>query len=190
MSAYLFLADGFEEVEAVTPIDFLRRAGIDLITVSVATGAELIGAHGITLRADCHISELDDDSPQALICPGGMPGAANLAASQVLVGLLRRAEKGNVYLCAICAAPALVFGREGADILGSHRFTCYPGFEARAGSGRHSPQRLVQDGNFITAIGAGAAAEFSLAIIEALKGHSAAEEIHRATLQKGEFNNI
>lgn len=190
MSVYVFLADGFEEVEAITPIDFLRRAGIDLQTVSLAEGLNVVGGHGIVMEADFHLSDFNDDSPEALICPGGMPGAENLAASGQLLDLLRRADQQGdrgAYICAICAAPAVTLGRGGADILGSRRFTCYPGFEGRAGSGQHSPDRVVKDGRLITAIGAGAAAEFSFAIIEALKGRTISMDIHSSTMQQGKY---
>ena len=184
---YVFLADGFEEVEAITPMDFLRRADMDLITVSITADPYVTGGHGITVKADRLISDFDDNNPQALICPGGMPGAENLAASGALVKLLRRANEDQTWICAICAAPSVVLGKEGADILGTRCFTCYPGSETRAGSGTHSPERVVQDGKLITAIGAGAAAEFSLAIIEALKDRSTAKEIHSSTMQRGDF---
>ena len=197
MSCYVFLAEGFEEVEAITPIDFLRRAGIDVVAVSVSAevakpvGAKLVGpaaaklvvgGHGIAVAADLHISDFADDRPEALICPGGMPGAANLAANATLIELLRQAGK-DVYLCAICAAPAVVFGRQGANILGERGFTCYPDFAKSVGCGDYRGGRLVRDGMLITAIGAGAAAEFSLAIIEALRGSAKAEAIRRSTMQ-------
>lgn len=196
MSVYVFLADGFEEVEAITPIDFLRRAGIVLQTVSLAEGLNVVGGHGIVMEADFHLSDFNDASPEALICPGGMPGAENLAASGQLLDLLRHADQQGsqgshgdqgAYICAICAAPAVTLGRGGADILGNRRFTCYPGFEERAGSGRHSPDRVVKDGRLITAIGAGAAAEFSFAIIEALKGRTISMDIHSSTMQQGKY---
>ncbi|MGI9255967.1 MAG: DJ-1 family glyoxalase III [Salinispira sp.] len=183
MSVYVFLADGFEEVEALTPIDFLRRAGIELITVSLNDDLYPTGSHNVTVKADIRIADFADSAPDAIICPGGMPGSANLAANADLVALLRESNDAGVLMCAICAAPAVTLGRSGAGILGNRRFTCYPGFEDQAGSGIYTPERVLYDEGLITAVGAGAAAEFSVAIIEHLKDKATASAVHTTTIQ-------
>ena len=179
----IILAEGLEEVEAVTPIDFLRRAGINVVTVGL-TGREITGAHGVTILADTALTDFDGKADCILI-PGGMPGAANIAASRDIVELVRVFYEENRLVAAICAAPALVLGKA-AGILKNRSYTCYPGMESEAGSeGRYTGERVVEDGNLITGCGPGGAAEFAAAVISALAGKSKADEIMRGTLQAG-----
>lgn len=186
--AYLFLADGFEEVEALTQVDFLRRSGIDVTTVAVGKelGELVSGGHGIDVRPDMYMHQLQADSSDydALILPGGMPGAANLAADQNLRNLLIKGNNDGKLVCAICAAPAVVLGNTAADILGTRNFTCYPGFEERTDATHLTRQRVEIDGNLITSMGAGTAAEFAVAIIRRLTDDNTADTIHSSTLQK------
>ena len=121
---FLFLANGFEEVEALAPLDILRRAGKEVTTVGIG-GSLITGAHGITVRADTTDAELKLHDIEAVILPGGMPGTSNLDASPVVDAALAAADKAGAYLCAICAAP-MVLGRRG--YLEGHRAICYPGF--------------------------------------------------------------
>ncbi|WP_319477643.1 DJ-1 family glyoxalase III [Marispirochaeta aestuarii] len=176
----LLLADGFEEVEAVTPIDFLRRAGLDLVTLGV-TGLQVTGGHNIIIHAD---KKLEDFSQEvdALVIPGGMPGAANIAASDKAVKLIEDVYRKDGLIAAICAAPAVVLYPLG--ILDTRKATCFPGFEKEWTRANFSPERVVIDGNVITSRGAGTAAEFSEAIIARLAGDAAAADIHSRTLQK------
>ena len=160
---YVLLADGFEEIEALAPVDILRRAGLALETVGI-TGKVVCGAHGITVEADI-LPEKANEKIDLLILPGGMPGAANLDASPAAMALLERAEKEGALLAAICAAP-FILGKRG--LLRGKRYTCFPGFEEGL-DGIHCPEeRVVRDGRVITAKGMGAAAEFGLMLLSAL----------------------
>ena len=170
---FLFLANGFEEVEALAPLDSLRRAGKEVTTVGIG-GSLITGAHGITVRADTTDAELKLHDIEAVILPGGMPGASNLDASPVVDAALAAADKAGAYLCAICAAP-MVLGRRG--YLEGHRATCYPGFEGELRGATVSDRRVVTDGHRITAAGMGVAVEFGLAITAALCGEKKAAAI-------------
>jgi 4-methyl-5(b-hydroxyethyl)-thiazole monophosphate biosynthesis len=124
----VFLADGFEEVEAITPIDYLRRAGIEVSTVSVGPNPAVKGSHGISVMSDSTLLEIGRSRFwDAVLLPGGMPGAANIAASEGAASLLRESAQAGKLICAICAAPAVVLAPLG--ILAGRRFTCYPGME-------------------------------------------------------------
>jgi len=178
----LFLADGFEEVEAVTPIDFLRRAGIEVITVGL-TGKLVTGAHNITIQADTVLNDFKADTDGILI-PGGMPGSANIAASRKVRTIVQDFDREEKLVAAICAAPALVLG--GAGVLKGRSFTCYPGMEGEAGpDGHYTGDRVVVDGNLITGNGPGGAAEFAGAVISYLKGAVQSEAVMKGTLQGG-----
>ncbi len=176
----VLLADGFEEVEAVTPIDFLRRAGIDVVTAGVA-GKTVTGAHGVKISADAAVGELSADM-DGVVLPGGMPGARNISDSAAAVDLVRKTLAAGKLVGAICAAPAVVLGAHG--LLQGRRFTCYPGFERDVRGASFTPDRVVTDGNLITSRGPGTAAEFSLALIGKLVGREEAEKIRKGTLQK------
>jgi len=176
----VLLADGFEEVEAVTPIDFLRRAGIDVVTAGV-TGKTVTGAHGVKISADAAVGGLPAGL-DGVVLPGGMPGAQNIADSGEAVDLIRKILAAGKLVGAICAAPAVVLGAHG--LLQGRRFTCYPGFERDVRGASFTPDRVVADGNLITSRGPGTAAEFALALIEKLAGREEAEKIRKGTLQK------
>jgi protein deglycase len=180
-TALILLAEGFEEVEALTPVDYLRRAGLNAVTVSVSGSPSVKGARGVTVMADAAWGKMPPDF-DCLILPGGMPGSKNLAAKAEVVALIRRAFSEGKIVAAICAAPALVLGKA-AGILAGKRFTCSPGMEKDAGSGgTHADERVVTDGSLITSQGAGTAGEFSIAIIKALCGPAKAEEIASSVL--------
>lgn len=176
----ILLADGFEEVEVITPADFLRRAGIQVILTSIG-GLTVTGCHNIELSADITLDALVAADLDGIILPGGLPGAANLAQSEVLIELICNMNKNNKLLAAICAAPALVFGTAG--LLVGRNFTCYPGFENEITGANFSTENVVQDANMITSRGPGTAAEFSIAVIEYLLGKEAAMTVKKATLQ-------
>ena len=176
----LLLADGFEEVEAITPADFLRRAGVDVRLVGIGGGV-ITGGHGIAVTADTTIDEMSE-TPEAVIIPGGMPGAENVAASKKALELIRNTFDAGRLVAAICAAPAVVLQKAG--VLAGRKATCYPGFESRFQGCVFSADRVVVDGNLITSRGPGTAAEFAVKLVEALAGAEAASDIHRKTLQK------
>jgi 4-methyl-5(b-hydroxyethyl)-thiazole monophosphate biosynthesis len=176
--AIILLADGFEDVEAVTPIDYLRRAGIDVTTASISQSLTVTSRWGeIKLTADAVIFELTGQSKDwdAVILPGGMPGAASLAASEETSVLLQEMSADGKLICAICAAPAVVLAPLG--ILSGKKFTCYPGLEEKVTGGTWSDDRVVTDGNIITSRGAGTAGEFAIAIIEKLTDKETAKKI-------------
>ncbi|MBB6480814.1 DJ-1 family glyoxalase III [Spirochaeta isovalerica] len=176
----LFLAEGFEEVEAITPADFLRRSGVDVILAGV-TGKKVTGSHGIEITCDVEVSELTGDL-DGVIIPGGMPGASNIGSDMASMKIIQAALENGALVGAICAAPAVVLGLNGL-IEGRH-FTCYPGFETSFSGAFFSEDRVVYDGNLITSRGPGTAAEFSLALIEYLCGKESRDQIHKGTIQK------
>ncbi len=166
---YCFLAPGFEEIEAVTTVDMLRRAGVDMKTVAVTDGAlQVSGAHGIEIKADMHINgALADETLEGVFLPGGMPGTTNLDASQKVRELIAFcADKGR-YVFAICAAP-MVLGRMG--LLCGKKATCYPGFEEELTGAEYTGAPAAADGKFITGKGPGATVDFASLIITELKG--------------------
>ena len=177
---FVFLAPGFEESEAICPIDILKRAELDVVTVSIADDREVVGAHGITFKADITLSQLPLCHPEAVVLPGGMPGTKNLDACVELKKLILSAKEDGALLCAICAAP-MIYGKMG--LLEGKKATCYPGFEQYL-TGATVGGRVRIDGKVITACGMGAAIEFGLAIVEAVKGKKAAETIKEAILAK------
>jgi 4-methyl-5(b-hydroxyethyl)-thiazole monophosphate biosynthesis len=177
----LLLADGFEEVEAITVADYLRRAGIKVYLTSLLS-TTVTGSHQVTLIADKLIDQLPDNL-DAVIVPGGMPGASNLAQSEQVIKLIRNTFDDNKLVAAICAAPALVLAKSG--VLNEREFTFYPGFEKQLVESGWKADIVVQDGNIITSRGPGTAAEFTFAIIEYLLGQQAAHAVKQATLHNG-----
>ncbi|MBQ8432454.1 MAG: DJ-1/PfpI family protein [Clostridia bacterium] len=176
---YLFLANGFEEVEALCPLDLLRRAGLQVTTVGIG-GDRIVGAHGIAVQADIPDLLYRDSKPEMVILPGGMPGATNLDESRVVDAALRAAVANDAYLAAICAAP-MVLGKRG--YLQGKKAICFPGFEDYlTGATVATDRRVVTDGKVITAAGMGVALEFGLALVAALKGQETADELRRAVL--------
>ncbi len=177
---YMFLANGFEEVEALCPLDLLRRAGCAVTTVGVG-GDMILGAHGIAVQADIPDTMFRDSRPEMIILPGGMPGTRHLDESKTVDAALRVAASSDAYLAAICAAP-MVLGKRGY-LKGKHA-VCFPGFEEFL-TGAILPQngeRVVTDGKTITAAGMGVALEFGLALVRALKGDEVAETLRSAVL--------
>lgn len=177
MKAILLFANGTEEVEALTPLDYLRRASVDTLFVGLS-GREQTGSHGIKITADISLDELDAECDfDMLVIPGGLPGTTNIEASPKVQALISRAVKENKYLGAICAAP-MIFGKLG--LLSGKEAICYPGFEEYLSGAVISEKKAVRSGNIITARGAGAANEFALELISALCGEKKAEEIGKA----------
>ena len=174
---YVFLADGFEEIEALSPVDLLRRAGVAVTTLGVGGKREIKGAHGITVLADAPDTDFADEAPTMVVLPGGMPGAANLDASPVVAKALANAAAAGGFLAAICAAP-MVLGHKG--YLAGKKATCYPGFEGELKGAETHRAPVVRDGNVITGAGMGVAAEFALELVAALCGKDKA-----ALLEKG-----
>ncbi len=175
---YMFLAEGFEEVEALCPLDLMRRAGLSVTTVGVGA-RQITGAHSITVTADITDGDYCDNAPDMIFLPGGMPGTLNLAACPTVIQAIQNAYDRNAYLAAICAAPSIL-GDMG--LLRGKEAICYPGFEARLTGAKISDQPVVCDGKIITAAGMGAALEMGLRIIEVLCGRKKAEELRNAVI--------
>jgi 4-methyl-5(b-hydroxyethyl)-thiazole monophosphate biosynthesis len=176
---YMFLAEGFEETEALAPLDLLRRADLSVTAVGVG-GKEIKGAHGITVIADIDDSELMlDGEIDAVILPGGMPGTLNLDGCPAVHSALDAAEKSGAVIAAICAAP-MILGKRG--MLEGKEAICYPGFEEHLRGARISDKKVVRDGRFITAKGMGVANDFGLALVSALKSDALASKIKTAIM--------
>jgi len=161
--SYVFLATGFEEIEALTVVDVLRRAGIEVVTVSVTDALEVEGAHNIVVKADTMFDDNNYADAQWLILPGGMPGATNLVAHDGLRLLLVNQHRENRGIAAICASPAVVLGKLG--LLQGRHAVCYPGFERSFSGIKWEAKPVAIDGNIITANGPAAANPFALAIV-------------------------
>lgn len=177
---YLFLAPGFEEIEALCPLDLLLRAGVAIKTVAIGTpDVAVTGAHGIVVHADMTEAEFDAKSPaEMVILPGGMPGAANLDASATVDTAIKTAVTHDAYLAAICAAP-FILGRRG--LLVGRSATCFPGFEDELKGASLPGDKVVRDGKIITAAGMGAAFDFGLALVAALCGEEKAAALRAST---------
>ena len=180
----VFLADGFEEIEAVTPIDILRRAGLTVRTCSISDSLVVTGAHNIPFQADCLLSDLEGEEDLILL-PGGMPGTLHLKECKELCDRIDSHWKKGGYLAAICAAPT-VFGSLG--ILKEACATCYPGMEDELFAGTVSQNDVVLSGKIITSRGAGTAFAFALKLVEILVGKEKALELKKGMCFKGDLN--
>lgn len=175
---YMFLAEGFEEIEALCPLDLCRRADIPVTTVGVGA-RDITGAHGICVRADIADADFAPDDLDMLFLPGGMPGTLNLAASKTVMSALEYAAENDKYIAAICAAPSIL-GDKG--LLRGKRAVCYPGFEDRLIGAELPCERVVLDGKILTAKGMGAALEMGLKIVELFRGRICADELRHAVI--------
>ena len=175
----VFFANGHEEIEGLTVIDLLRRAGLDVDIISINETLEVIGAHNITIKADKLINEVDFDEGNMIILPGGMPGTINLGNCTLLTKQLIKYNDENKMIAAICAAPS-VLGKLG--ILKGKSATCYPGFEEQLIEADCVNSGVVKSNNIITASGMGTAIDFALAIIEHFLGKTKASDIANAIL--------
>ena len=170
---YVFLAEGFEEVEALTPVDVLRRAGLPVKTVSVTGVLTVNGAHGVPVVA------VKEEDAEMIVLPGGLPGATNLDAHEGLGKLIMTFAEAGRPLSAICAAP-LVYGKRG--LLKGKKVTCYPGFEKYLEGAEYTAALVEKDGNFITGKGPGAAMAFSFAIAEKYVGAEKVTELKQGMM--------
>ena len=178
-TSYIFLAPGFEEIEALTVLDVMRRAGMDVKTVSIASEHTVVGAHGIPVKADLLYDKVDFITPEWLILPGGMPGAENLSKYAPLNTLLiNQAQSGKI--AAICASPAVVLAPLG--ILDGKEATCYPGFKKLMPKAIHRDAQVIALDRLITANGPSSALRFALDIVANSMGESVAQEVGSAML--------
>ncbi len=176
---YLFLADGFEDVEALGTVDVLRRANLPVRTVSIMKRLEVQSAHGITVKADELFGDADHTQGEMLILPGGMPGASHLNDHQGLREEIKTMAKAGKSLAAICAAP-MVYGNLG--LLAGRRATCYPGFEKFLQGADYTAASVEQDGNFITGKGPGVTFDFALAIVAKYCGDAVVAELRQGMM--------
>jgi 4-methyl-5(b-hydroxyethyl)-thiazole monophosphate biosynthesis len=163
---YLFLASGFEEIEAITTVDILRRAGCALITVGVG-GKRITGSHGIEVTADIDETGVTTDGLDMVVLPGGMPGTLNLEQSPIVRATVQYGAENHKYIAAICAAPSIL-GHMG--LLKEHTAVCFPGFEQELNAKVLSTDFVCVSGRIITAKGAGVAVDFALKIVEVIYG--------------------
>lgn len=180
--SFLFLAEGFEETEALVTADVLRRANIDIRTVSIRETLEVKGAHGIVVKADLLLHQMLEEEAGLLVFPGGMPGAQNLSESKPLMDYLSAHFKNNGKIAAICAAPALVLGK--LPLKKDMHITCYPGFENYLTGLQVLPEGVVADENIITGKGPGYTFAFALEIVKQLCGETKAQEVAQGLLLK------
>lgn len=171
---YMLLGTGFEETEAIAPLDLLRRAGLSVSTVGI-NGKTIYGSHGIGVEADLQLHQMDLTDLDMIILPGGLRGVASIQASSAALDAVRFAWENGKYVAAICAAPTILAG---LGITDGRNATCYPGCEENMGKARMVPNAAaVTDGRLITGTSAGCAVPFALALIAALKGQQAADAI-------------
>ncbi len=170
---YLFLADGFEETEALATLDVMRRAKMDVLTVGV-TGEYVTGSHNVTVKADTTIGKISAEQAEGVVLPGGMPGTLNLEKSPEVLACVKYCNDNNKPVCAICAAPSIL-GHMG--ILDGKTATCFPGFEPELKGADHTGAHVETDGNVVTSKGAGCAIEFGHAIVSLAVSKAAADKV-------------
>lgn len=173
---YCFLAQGFEEVEALAPVDLLRRADFEVKTVGIGS-QQITGSHGITVCADITDAQIETDPIEAIILPGGMPGTLNLEKSPIVKACVNYCIDNNLYVCAICAAPSIL-GHMG--LLKGKKATCFPGFEKELTGAQYIDAPTITDGKIITAKSAGAAVEFALNIVKTMSTEEKAAKLRSA----------
>lgn len=193
-TAAVFFADGFEDVEALTPVDYLRRAGINVITVGIKgkpynDSMIVTSSPDVRLITDCslegYLREYGEKAPDCVICPGGSRGAENLSECEALLAHLEKAWNEKKIVAAICASPAVVLGK--TNIPHGKKWTCYPGMDKESNPeyvGMYVNKTFVSDGNLVTARGAGASEEFAMELVRLLAGEESAEKIKKGTLQR------
>jgi 4-methyl-5(b-hydroxyethyl)-thiazole monophosphate biosynthesis len=174
--AVVLLANGFEEIEAVTIIDVLRRAGVDVVVASLQ-GESALGSHDIRVAADCMIDDVIAEELDAVVLPGGMPGSERLRDDARVQQLVRAVASANRLVCAICAAPIVL---DAAGVIAGRRATSYPGFELPDAD--YSTDRVVEDENLITSRGPGTALQFALTLVRRLVSHERATELRQRML--------
>ena len=177
---YVFLTDGFEEIEALTPVDILRRAGLDVLTVSVTKRSMVKGARNIEVKADVLFEDVDFTNADLLLLPGG-PGTDSLNAHVGTKKAVKAHADSGKLTAAICAAPKILGG---LGLLDGKSATCYPGVEHNLGNANYFPVPVVEDGAFITANGVGAALEFSLLLVKRLVGETEAKTLGAKVMAK------
>ena len=181
-NVYVFTADGFEEIEGLTVVDLMRRAGAQVQMVSISDGLAVKGSHGIEIKADTFFEDVDFGQADLLVLPGGMPGTLHLGEHQGLTKLLTETAAQGKRVAAICAAPSVLGG---LGLLKGKRAVCYPGFEDKLTGAQVGTEEVVTDGNISTSRGLGTAILFALELISLLFGQEKAEEIGASVIYSG-----
>ena len=177
---YFFWADGFEEIEALCPLDLCRRAGIEAKTVSITDKNTVTGSHGITVVADLNVKDTLHDFDM-MVLPGGMPGTTNLGESTLVEKCILTALEKDAYIAAICAAP-MILGKRG--LLRGREAICFPGFEQYLDGATVSDKKIVLDGKMLTGAGMGVSHDFGLKIVEIFKGKEVADKLCSSVLYR------
>ena len=178
---YVFLADGFEEIEALTPVDLLRRAGVEVAVVSIYPDRKAVtGARGINVTADIKINETDISRSDIAVLPGGMPGTVNLLECDKLMDMVDELYRQGKRIAAICAAPARILGSKG--LVRGKKATCYPGMEELLEGATVVTDTVVTDGNITTSRGLGTAVDFACELVKLLCGQDKSDEIRRSVV--------
>ncbi len=172
---YVLLGTGFEEMEALAPVDLLRRAGIGVITVGL-NGQTVFGGHNIGVQADITVEEMDFEQMEMIVLPGGLGGVASIRGCEKAMEAIRYAHREGKFVAAICAAPTILAQLHITDGIPA---VCYPGCEAEMGSAQMMDNPCVRQGKVITGTSAGCAVSFGLMLIEALKGEEAARQVEK-----------
>lgn len=179
--AVVFLADGFEDIEALAPVDVLRRGGVD-VTIAGVTGMQVVSSHNVKVMADKDVKDIKADDYDAFICPGGMPGATNLRDSSIVTDIIIDAYNKEKIVSAICAAPMVL---DKAGVLAGKEFTMYPGMQNYAPSGRYiNNEYVVKDGKVITGAGPAAAFEYAFNLLAELQGEEITSQVAEGMLFK------
>ena len=184
---YIFLADGFEDVEALATCDVLRRGGVDVTLVALTDDPQVESSHGILVTAEAFLPELDADhtgtsAQDVMIFPGGMPGSRSLASCTPLIKLMREHYAAGGTVAAICAAPGLVLSQLRPEDLQGVHFTCFEGFQEalQAAGATYTPAPAVRAGRIVTGRSAGHAVAFALEILRGIKGQAVADQVRHA----------
>lgn len=174
---YVFLANGFEEIEALTPVDVLRRGGVEVVTVGVG-GKTIVGSHNIVVQADIIDSQLTDfNGVEAVVLPGGMPGTLNLEACKTVQQAIRYCDEKKIIIGAICAAPSIL-GHVG--ILMNKKAVCFPSFESELKGYLPTEEYVCRDGHIITAKGMGVSLDFGLTLLAAVRSSAISDKVRTA----------
>ena len=194
MKAAVFFADGFEDIEALSPVDYMRRAGIEVITVGVKgrpfnDTMIVTSSHKVPMimdtSLDAFLKDYADELPDCLVCPGGGLGAQNLSENAQLLDFLEKCNASGKLVAALCASPAVVLGK--TNILKNKKWTCYPGMQDNAKpeyQGNYSDQVFITDGNLVTGRGPGASEQFAMELVRILAGQKTWEKIHTGSCQR------
>ena len=179
MKIMVFLADGFEEVEALTVVDYLRRMDIDVDMLAIGKDKQVKGSHGIEVFANILLKDLKAESYDGLVIPGGLPGATKLQKNKEVIAIVRDFHEKGKLVAAICAGPIVL---QEAGILNEKKFTCYPGFEEDIKDGLYTNKSVVVDGNIITSKGPALAVDFALTLVTYLLGQEKSQELKKNIL--------